>query len=279
VKQDFREQVLMRWINITIVALASASLISSCSPSDRGTTTPVDRPAPSNSDTAARFAAQAEAIAKQKADDKAKQEAALRQASERYQGALPFGESGQAETIDLFMDVCVDRFTKDLNATFQIAKDSGYEVILERSDIVHYREADEEIPVIKAWTRSPASGQDGTACPIRLDVDFSSYGASCKVRLDTPCAYFDPVGSFLEKNFLQNEYVTLSEVTAEQDRLAAADPQENDCSGTTTSASDFKKRRFEINHPTSDVTSASLEYTRCKNQNVTLVAFIPWIEN
>ena len=208
----------------------------------------------------------------------AQQAAALNEASELYLGALPFGETGQAETIDLFMDVCVDRFTKDLNATFEIAKDSGYDVITERSNVVHNRKTDEKIPVIRARTRSPASGQDKSECPIRLDIDYSSYGALCKVRLDKPCDFFDPEGAFLEKNLLASEFVSLSDGTAERDRLGAASPLVNDCSGTTTSVSDLMTRTFEISHPDGEPKSVKLEYMRCNSRYVALTAFIPWIE-
>lgn len=261
------------------LALCAIALLTGCSPSGERNDSNHAQPSAAGGDAAAIIAAQSKAIAEQKAKDKAEQDAALRRAAESYQGDLPFGETGQGESVDLFIDVCLERFTKDMSATFETARTSGYEVIMERSAVLIHREMDEEIPTMQAWTRSPADLQHGTACPIRLDIDYSSYSATCEVRIEKACPFFDPRGVFFEKKLLENEHVSLMESTFEGVQGEAKNLGEIDCSDTTFSVSDVKKRFYKVSHPAGNVKSARLEYTLCNSRNVKLIASIPWIED
>lgn len=175
--------------------------------------------------------------------------------------ALPSGETGRGEAVEVFLDICVTRMDSDLAAVFQNVKDGGYRVIKEKASIADNQITGELVPILEASAISSPSGSEQKACPIRVEVDFSSLAAICKVEVHQECDRGMDFGLLFEQELLKVDYVL---------------PNENLPSKNSASDAPLQKRFFAIEEADTNVEVISLEYRLSKKGYAVLQSTLSW---
>lgn len=104
-------------------------------------------------------------------------------------GLLPLGESGENETLDAFMTLCVRHYSNDLPKTFEVVKASNYDIKKEASRQAVMFGTGETKELFEGRARSfSLNPTDKPLCMISVKLEHASSAARCRVSVRNNCA-------------------------------------------------------------------------------------------